>query len=169
MNLLPVVAVWCFDRRCGPGGTCSAPLVGVDVEEAIAVVDVVLLVVDAGGDELEVVLGLGGIEEVGFAGGVAGDFEEDVGAVGGAADVEVEALVGLPRRRRRGSRQSPCGGADYGAWSVRPRWWKKQAGESAAGERADADDAVRGSWPVMRLRMRSVYWRKPVLSVVKAR
>jgi len=62
---------------------------------AVAVVDIVFLVVDARGDEGEVGGGRGGVEEAGLAGGVAAGFEEEELAIAGAADAEIETLVGL--------------------------------------------------------------------------
>ena len=96
-KLLPVFAGGLRDG-CADEAELLGIVVGADVEEAVAMVDVVLLVVDAWGDELEGGLGCGGAEEPGFVGGVAAGFEEDVFAVAGAADAEVEALV-VPHER----------------------------------------------------------------------
>ena len=81
-------------------------MVGVDVEEAIAVVGVILFVVDARSDKLELAFGCARIEETHFVGDVAAGFEQDVLAVAGAADAEVEAFVGFCRYQDRCATQS---------------------------------------------------------------
>ena len=56
-------------------------------------VNVVFVVVFAGGDQLKFAGGLIGAEEADFAGGVAIGDEEQIGAAAGALDINAEALV----------------------------------------------------------------------------
>ncbi len=58
-------------------------------------VRVVFLLVETRGEELEFAGGIGGGEEAVLVGGVAGGFDHQVLAVAGAADADVEALIGL--------------------------------------------------------------------------
>ena len=92
--------------------------IGAEIQEAVAVVDVVLLVVDTLGDAGERILGRRGIEEPAFGGGVAANLEQEKRAVARAADTEVEALVWLIKH---------LNGAE-----------KERGGVSGPGERADA-------------------------------
>ncbi len=93
-QLAPVFAGGLIDGR-GDEAEVAAGVVGADVEEAVAVVGVVLDVVAAGLDQRPCCGGLGCGQEVGLAGGVAADFEQDEFLVAGLAGAEVEALVGL--------------------------------------------------------------------------
>jgi hypothetical protein len=58
-------------------------------------VSIVFVIVFARGDEAKVGIGLTGGKEADFAGGVAGDGEEEKGAAASALDVEAKALVAL--------------------------------------------------------------------------
>ena len=82
-------------NRYGDEAEIVGGVVGAEKEEAVAVVGVVLLVVDAGSDEGEGDLGRGGGEEAALVGGVRAGFNEQVGAVAGASAAEVEAFVWL--------------------------------------------------------------------------
>src|SRR5262245_3921459 len=57
------------------------------------VLNVVFVIVFAGGDELESADGSGGGEEANFAGGVAVGYKKEIGAAAGAFDVDAEAFV----------------------------------------------------------------------------
>jgi hypothetical protein len=59
------------------------------------VVDVIFVIVFARSDQAEFAERVGGGEEADFAGGVAVDDEDQIGAATGALDVEVEAFVGF--------------------------------------------------------------------------
>ena len=88
----PMVAIG-RGGRSGDDAEVLAGIVDADVEETVAVVGVVLLVVDAGGDDAELAGGVAGGEEAVFVGGVTAGFDQEVDAVAGFANAEVEALV----------------------------------------------------------------------------
>jgi hypothetical protein len=115
-------------------------------------VDVILLVVDTRSDADEAGSGRGGAEQPDFIGSVRAGFKEEELAVSGAADAEVEALVGLVEN------------FDVGGDGVAE---EKRVLESAAQTSEPTRSAVSVRvWPVSRFLMARVYWRKPVLSVV---
>ena len=107
-HLFPVSAAWC----CRHGRAHEAKLlgfvVGAEVEEAVAMVDVILLVVDALGDDRGArPRALRGVEEAAPRWCVAAAFDEQVLAVAGAAYGDVEALVRLVKIASRAC--SPSG------------------------------------------------------------
>ncbi len=88
----PAIAIGRSDRS-GDYAEVLSGVVGADVEEAAAMVGVVLLLVKARGDELEFAGGAGGGEEANLIGGVAGGFDQQVLAVASAADADIEAGI----------------------------------------------------------------------------
>ena len=74
-DLSPVFAAR-RNRRYAYQAEALGCAVGLDVEESVAVVDAVLLVVDARGDEAKVGGRRGRVEKPGLAGGVASGFEQ---------------------------------------------------------------------------------------------
>ena len=107
----------------GDGGSDDAEIVAgvvdAEVEESVAVVDGIFLIVDAGGDQGELAEGVCGVEEAGFAGGVGAGFEDEESVVAGGSYAEVEALVGLVEDDLvgGGGASRGCGGrGGRGAW-----------------------------------------------------
>ena len=77
----------------GDDAEVLARIVGAEVEQAVAMVWIVLLLVEARGDEAELRGGSAGGEEMELVGGVAAGLDHQVEAVAGAAYAEVEAFI----------------------------------------------------------------------------
>ena len=92
-NLLdPVFARGSIDWR-GDEAEVAAAIVGADVPLAVAVIDVVLVLVLAGTDDFEFAGGLIGGKDKALGSGVAAGFEDHEFAVAGAACADVKAFV----------------------------------------------------------------------------
>ena len=77
----------------GDEAEVASLVIGADVPQAVAVVDVVFVLVLTRADDGELAFGLGGGQHPRLAGGVAGRLHHHVLAVAGAARAHIEALV----------------------------------------------------------------------------
>ena len=89
---LPVLAGRILLRR-GHDGEINAALVGAYVERAFAVIDVITMLLLARQEDGEIVLGVRGGEIACFAGVLGIDFENQVFAVAGLADLDIVEFV----------------------------------------------------------------------------
>ena len=101
-QLLPVFASGCCDR-CRHDTKVLARVVHAQVEEPFAMIDRVLLFLNAWCDQGERSIRRRRIEEVRLAGGVTACFKQQIAAIARRSDAEIEAFVGLMHDLRIGA------------------------------------------------------------------